>query len=193
MSATISLYTIAKDVHWISGPYFDYEVVPEDLYEQSTELYNTVCKQADDKFGTAYSDAKDTWINETFNAIDPLYLGQFSDEKDHETLELTYLDEQYENMIRTYFNNNIHNGYGKYDRTPFLILNTIMYRQGWFFKKSFLNSRHTIRYACTKDTAYKLLSKVLKTYDVNGREAYYSFITKINTLNDGEFILEIAF
>ena len=191
MSVTMSLYTIAKDISFIHGRYCDYAEIPESIYELSATLYSQVREKADEKFGVAdMSDEKTKWIDDEFDKVDPLYFGHFSDNKDHDVIEIE--GSNYEKDFETYFGDYIQHGYGQNDNTKYLIVTELNYRQGWFFKKKFMNSTNTIRNAFTKKTAIQLLNDTINRTEYYGREAYNSFLNNINSLEDGTFILHIA-
>jgi len=208
MSATMSIYKVAKDIKWLSGPYYNYKPseITDTLREKSTSIYCEVLSEADKKFGSDIdSPEKDKWVDEEYNKRDPLYIGKWSDNKDHDTFDFykcnrrnvgsrSKRDGKYQELARKYFGEYIQCGYGKYNNTKYLVLDEIFYRQGWFFTKKLFYCKNSIFYAFDKVSAKRLVKSLIDTSKDRGREAYDSVMNKINTFDNNEhFILKIAF
>ena len=96
-------------------------------------------------------------------------------------------------MAKEYFSDYIQPPKGKYDHKKFLVLNSVLYRQGWFFTHSLFKVKYSTFYAFDKESSKKLLKRLIKLSDERGIEAYNTFMEKINTYSDNDhFILEIS-
>lgn len=77
----------------------------------------------------------------------------------------------------------------------------IMYRQGWYFKGSFLNSEATTRIFTDVKKAYYSLPKIMdlnkhRWYYNNALEAYRSILNtweELDKKHPGEYFLEVSF
>lgn len=209
MSATLSIYKIAKDVKWLPGPYYNRRPpkITDTLIEESVRIHDEVVLDADKKFGSdADNPEKDKWILEEYEKRDPAYIGKWSDNKGHDTFNFFKCNRKnigsrnkrvgkYLELARKYFGEYIQCEYGKYkcNGNKYLVLDQIFYRQGWFFTKKLFNCKNSIFYAFDKTSAKRLVKNLIDT-SKKGREAYDSVIKAINTFKDDEhFILEIAF
>lgn len=207
MSATMHLYEIAKNVKWVSGPY--YSLKPSELTNEiqmaSQDVFEQVCKAADEKFGKDdYSDEKDAWIKQENDKKDPLYVGRWDDDKEHDTFVFYKCNKKtlktrnrrmgkYKRLARQYFGEYIQNGWGKYNQQKFLVLNEVLYRQGWFFADDLFKHTESIYFAFDKISAKRLLDRLVNTSDHRGKEAYEAFVAKLNEYGDDDhFIMEIA-
>lgn len=201
------LYTIAKDVKWVPGPYFDIKPSErtEELYNKSSSIFLDVLNEADKKFGKDFDSLeKDLWIDTEYNKRDPLYMGRWSDGKDHDTFDFykcskkslnnrNKRDGKYQNLAKQYFGEYIQSGYGKYDNSKYLVLDEIFYRQGWFFTDKLFNSSNSIFYAFDRDMAIRLAKRLINISTDRGKEAYDSLIEEIKEFKkDEHFIFEIA-
>ena len=94
--------------------------------------------------------------------------------------------------IRKLFSKYIVDEYGKYNKTKFIALVEICYRQGWWFKKKLFKARESTYYAFTKESARKLMLNLFDMKSDDSLEAYKAFNEKMSELEDNTFIFEIA-
>lgn len=174
MSATITLYEIARGVKYVPG-----------------EFDNMKPSKANRKF-------RNLWESkEAFNLEE--FWGNYSDHGEHEEFSLPHKadtrNKRTSGYVRTaekLFSNHVQNGHGPYDRKKFLIMTRILYRQGWYFKRKLFRVKDSIYYAFDATSAIRLMNMLIDKTDEQGREAYDAFLAKILEYGDKHFILEIA-
>ena len=220
MSDTMRLYKIAEGVTFIKGPAYNYKPseITEELRKKSEEMFSIIYDEAVEKFGrpTSHNDEEfNTYLIKETAKRDPLDFGYYSDYKNHDLFEIysskhyshyrikngynrSKRISKYNRLAKKYFANYIQDSgdagiYYETDSRKFLILDEILYCQGWFFTDKFFKSENTLYYAFDKKSAKRVLNQVIKRGDVNGAEAYDLFMTEINKFADDEhFILCIA-
>lgn len=190
MSATMNLYTIAKDVTYIPGLLHSYK---PSQYTTVSDLYDKEANETVDK----YTSIKD--MDNELRKLGKKYFGYYSDNKDHDEF-MFYHYRGRSNRVKNYFKtakalfaDYIQHGCGTYDDT-YLILDSIEYAQGWFFSKKLFKSKNSTFYAFDKVSAKRLLDNMIRLNyprDNRGSEAYHRFLNAIEKL-DEPFILEIS-
>lgn len=199
MSASISIYTIAKDVTWVAGPYYNLKPSEiKDTTEQSNKIFKEIDKEAHELFTN--NDEIDTYIDIESAKRDPLYPGHWSDNLDHDTFYFTKCNKKtlrtrnkrmnkYQKQAKELYKDYIQNGYGKYCPTKFLVLDEVFYRQGWFFTKQWFKKDFTMFYAFNKEDALKVLNYIDRTKE-DGKKVYEEAVNKINDMD--QFILRLS-
>ena len=174
MSATITLYDIARGVKYVPGE-FD-NMKPSDANRKFRNLWES---------------------KETFDLGE--FWGHYSDDGDHEEFPLRCKAKTrnkrisgYVRTARKLFSNHVQNGHGLYDKEKFLIMTRILYRQGWYFKRKLFRVRDSAYYAFDVPSAIRLMDRLIDKRTEDGKEAYGAFLTAIKEYGDKHFILEIA-
>ena len=194
MSATMNLYTIAKNVTYIPGLMHSYKpsqyTMVSDMFDKEANVITAKYENDSISF-----DDMDNELRELCKK----YFGYYSDNNDHDEF-MFYHYRGRSNRVKNYFKtakalfaDYIQHGRGTYDDT-YLILDSIEYAQGWFFSKKLFKSKNSTFYAFDKVSAKRLLDNMIRLHyphDNRGSEAYHRFLNAIEKL-DEPFILEIS-
>lgn len=202
MSAVVHLFEIAEGVKWISGPYYDLKPseITDELWKKSSEIVQQIYSEADKKFAENFDEnEKNNWIDKEFKARYPLYEGDYSDNKEHDTFEIYRCTKKnngrsrklrkYMNKAKELFSEYIQDGRGKYYNNKFIILNEVFYRQGWFFNKRLFRCKESIFYAFDKASAIRLANMLIDTRKEYGKEVKNDVINKLNEYTDTDKII----
>lgn len=205
MSATITLSTVAKDVKWVPGPFYSLtpeEIESPELQAESRAVFEQITAEAEEIKDDII---RKIYIDDEMSKRDPLYVGYWSDRNPHGVFRFFKCSRKsmhtrnkrmgdYMATAKQYFGDCIESGYdGVKNPERFLVLNEILYRQGWFFKKELFKNESSMYYAFNKEDSIKLLKRFVDISTEEGMGAYRVFMNKLNEFSDDDrFVFEIA-
>lgn len=188
MSVCLSLYRINNDVTY-NGYYLDF--VSNDDFKCDSDGYYEL-EKLEASLGAPMSsnghwpvygvddselcDAHDLWLNAQKDSA-------WSDGKKHEKISLTMLkyrlgDYRACNRMLNRLNGlpfKIFNNGHMIER--YIPVDEVLYRQGWFFKKSFFKKELPMSICVTKEQMLNFFNQYLDFSDPRGREVYESFVS----------------
>ncbi len=165
MSATFHLYEIDKEVHFKGSKYYSSTKEERDtIHNLSREDFDDFLKKIFEKNGE---------IVEGWDYIDVTYLRQFTKISPFKRCKLF---SKYIKKLRTLGTDRIPTFMGELEALP---VKEVLYRQGWFVSKKFLNKTCTWYYATTKKELEHFFDLYLdvKGDDKRGLEAKNAFLS----------------
>lgn len=195
MSVTFHLYKVRPDVHYLGTKY--------DLSNKE-ERKNIDKLEKEEILNGFENDMVREYRADRFSDGQIKYYGLFDDSKpeDHSVIDVTWFNiiarmsshnKGYRRLVKKLkkFSFDIVNHYYGYTN-KYIVVDEILYRQGWFLRKKFFNKECTHYIATTKEEMICFFRKYL-IEDERGKETFNSFLKEWDKNCSNELIFEVAF
>lgn len=172
MSVALHLYKIRDDI--------EYKGILEDKVKWTANDMRAL-----EEIEKSYGYRGDFSWEELINWKESLYPHIFSDGKKHEVIDLTYFKEIYKGkrglsgLLKKFQNFNIRTFTNANSYTyKYLVLDEVVYRQGWFLKRRFFHKNINTVICLTKKEMVNFFNKYIdyNSRDTRGKEAVDTFL-----------------